>query len=305
MNGKVLKIKCLMGGCPKKYLDEEIKMNVSEEVYKKYKKFKNEQIKLNNPNKKYVNCPYPNCEELVEVTNTEEEFVTCISGHQFCYKCHQLGTHKKGKCQNQDLLLLQQIKKGNDKNGINYKQCPKCHVIIEKNEGCNQMHCINCGYNFCWLCMKKYTDDHYALYNVRGCPGMRFESDSGFRWMKNPCFKVIWYLFSCFLGFIAFLPFYLFFGCAYEFINCYTKERTNDDEDEDDEEYDIEHQSHRSSSNSNSNAPVPQEKKSTVMICLVGFLGFCCQPLYLMFYILYGLMECYRRFNCWFYYVDY
>ena len=50
-----------MGGCPKKYSDEEIKMNVSEEVYKKYKKFKNEQIKLNNPNKKYVNCPYPNC----------------------------------------------------------------------------------------------------------------------------------------------------------------------------------------------------------------------------------------------------
>ena len=170
------------------------------------------------------------------------------------------------------------------------------------------MHCINCGYNFCWLCMKKYTDDHYALYNVRGCPGMRFESDSGFRWMKNPCLKVIWYLFSCFLGFIAVLLvllFYLFFGCAYEFVNCYTKEKTNDDEDEDDEEYDIEHQSHRSSSNSNSNAPVPQEKKSTVMICLVGFLGFCCQPLYLMFYILYGLMECYRRFNCWFYYVDY
>ena len=27
-----------MGGCPKKYSDEEIKMNVSEEVYKKYKK---------------------------------------------------------------------------------------------------------------------------------------------------------------------------------------------------------------------------------------------------------------------------
>ena len=259
-----------------------------------------------------------NCEELVEIINPEEEFIICENNHQFCYKCHQLGIHKKGKCQKDDIILLQQIKKGNNKNAINYKQCPKCKVIIEKNEGCNQMHCINCNYNFCWLCMKKYTDDHYAIYNVRGCPGMRFETDSGIKWSKHPFLKVIWYLFSCFLGFLAVmlvLLFYLLFGCAYEFVNCYTKAKTNDDEDDEDEdgnrdELDIERQSHIrnngiGSSNTISTNQKPPEKKSLAMICLVGFLGFCCQPLYLMFYILYGLMECYRRFNCWFYYVDY
>ena len=180
------------------------------------------------------------------------------------------------------------------------------------------MHCINCNYNFCWLCMKKYTDDHYAIYNVRGCPGMRFETDSGIKWSKHPFLKVIWYLFSCFLGFLAVmlvLLFYLLFGCAYEFVNCYTKAKTNDDEDDEDEdgnrdELDIERQSHIrdngiGSSKTMSTNQKPPEKKSLAMICLVGFLGFCCQPLYLMFYILYGLMECYRRFNCWFYYVDY
>ena len=57
------------------------------------------QTKLNNPNKKYVHCPYPNCEELVEIINPEEEFIICENNHQFCYKCHQLGIHKKGKCQ--------------------------------------------------------------------------------------------------------------------------------------------------------------------------------------------------------------
>ena len=318
INGKVLDIKCLMGGCPKKYNDEEIRANVRPEIFIKYKKFKNEQTKLNNPNKKYVHCPYPNCEELVEIINPEEEFIICENNHQFCYKCHQLGIHKKGKCQKDDIILLQQIKKGNNKNAINYKQCPKCKVIIEKNEGCNQMHCINCNYNFCWLCMKKYTDDHYAIYNVRGCPGMRFETDSGIKWSKHPFLKVIWYLFSCFLGFLAVmlvLLFYLLFGCAYEFVNCYTKAKTNDDEDDEDEdgnrdELDIERQSHIrnngiGSSNTISTNQKPPEKKSLAMICLVGFLGFCCQPLYLMFYILYGLMECYRRFNCWFYYVDY
>jgi len=36
------------------------------------------------------------------------------------------------------------------------------------------MKCINCNFEFCWLCMNRYTEDHYAIYNFRGCPGMRF-----------------------------------------------------------------------------------------------------------------------------------
>lgn len=63
-----------------------------------------------------------------------------------------------------------------DRNGINYKQCPKCSIIIEKNEGCNQLRCINCDFEFCWLCMRKYTNDHYAMYNFTGCPGLRFST---------------------------------------------------------------------------------------------------------------------------------
>ena len=59
-------------------------------------------------------------------------------------------------------------------NKVNYKQCPSCNVIIEKNEGCNQMKCTNCSFEFCWLCLEEYTTEHYSLYNFRGCPGMRF-----------------------------------------------------------------------------------------------------------------------------------
>lgn len=37
-----------------------------------------------------------------------------------------------------------------------------------------------------------------------------------------------------------------------------------------------------------------------IAVCiLLGLVGFMIQPLYLMFYILYGMMECYRRFGCW------
>ena len=353
VNGEVLNIRCLLGGCPKIYSEEEIKVNVDEKTFKKYKKFLNVQIKLNNPDKNYVYCPFPDCEELVDADEGEDDFLECNKGHIFCSKCHQLGRHKKGKCKNDELVLLHQIQNGN-KNGVNYKQCPKCHVIIEKNMGCNQMHCINCGYNFCWLCLKKYSSNHYSMYNVSGCPGMRYETDSGYKWRKNPCLKFLWYLFSCFLAFLAaivIIIFYLIFGCAYEFYKCYTTKKTNDDDDDDNDLVDIDFYDDERDENiydeNNNNFQVENnnnyernninnininnnngedadvnvngndnddnnknnnnEKKNNniFIIIILIILGLICQPLYLLFYILYALMECYRRFNCWFYYVDY
>lgn len=32
----------------------------------------------------------------------------------------------------------------------NTKACPRCHVDILKNGGCNHMHCRNCGHDFNW-----------------------------------------------------------------------------------------------------------------------------------------------------------
>ena len=69
---------------------------------------------------------------------------------------------------------MKQIKKEKKTDADNFQQCPQCNVIIEKNEGCNHMRCINCEFQFCWICKEKYSNDHYAIYNVRGCPGMRF-----------------------------------------------------------------------------------------------------------------------------------
>jgi len=48
----------------------------------------------------------------------------------------------------------------------NTKDCPKCHVAVEKNGGCNHMTCRQCGYEWCWLCMKMWKG-HNDYYN---CP---------------------------------------------------------------------------------------------------------------------------------------
>lgn len=41
----------------------------------------------------------------------------------------------------------------------------------------------------------------------------------------------------------------------------------------------------------------------TIIICIfLGLLGLALQPFYLLFYIFVGVMECYRRFACWYFY---
>ena len=64
---------------------------------------------LLNTEKHYVQCPYPDCSEFVEITNFKEEFVECENKHYFCYKCRSLDYHRKFKCQNDDKNLLSEL----------------------------------------------------------------------------------------------------------------------------------------------------------------------------------------------------
>lgn len=97
---KVLLIKCLHGGCNKTFIEEEIKKYVDNETFNKYRKFKFNQLKLNNNNSKYLNCPFPDCEDFIEYYDELEynPFIQCENEHKFCVKCKEIGWHKKGKC---------------------------------------------------------------------------------------------------------------------------------------------------------------------------------------------------------------
>ncbi len=118
---------------------------------------------------------------------------------------------------------------------------------------------------------------------------------------------------SCFLGFVAFIfviIFFAIFGCAYEFCKCYL-ERNNKSELEEDEESNYDHNFQQINGNTNEsnmnntnnpNEIPPLEKSDIFMLVILSILGILMQPLYLIFYLLLGLMECYRKFNCWFYY---
>ena len=39
------------------------------------------------------------------------------------------------------------------------KACPQCGAAIDKTDGCNHMTCSSCKFEFCWLCLTKWSRD--------------------------------------------------------------------------------------------------------------------------------------------------
>ena len=87
--------------------------------------------------------------------------IICPCGTSFCSKCGKEDHYP---------VTCEQLASWESVNGssveeetdlwikINTKQCPKCHVQIEKNSGCMHMTCKKCKYEFCWLCMGSYRN---------------------------------------------------------------------------------------------------------------------------------------------------
>ena len=60
-----------------------------------------------------------------------------------------------------------------------FSQCPKCHICIEKNGGCNHMQCYNCKHDFCWMCLgdwKSHGSECYECSRYKENPNIAYES---------------------------------------------------------------------------------------------------------------------------------
>lgn len=98
-NGNVLNIKCLYPECPQCFTNEDIKQIVSTDMWIKYKKILLQKLKLNQDSIKLMNCPSPDCEDIVEVDPYGKQiFVECSHGHKFCSMCQECEWHQLGKC---------------------------------------------------------------------------------------------------------------------------------------------------------------------------------------------------------------
>jgi len=107
-------------------------------------------------------CPAPGCTcaiALREIHAERNESVVCTCGNYFCFRCGDEG-HEPALCKQVEKWKVQNSggdEKLNEKfiSSISRK-CPNCNSAIEKNGGCNHMHCQKCHYHFCWLCMGKF-----------------------------------------------------------------------------------------------------------------------------------------------------
>ena len=159
---KLTSIKCLDYECQEKPDDEFIMnyLNNNEILIKKYKKFKFELGIINDQNKKL--CPFPNCDSYLELKDPNNKYVKCLNNHLFCFICLNK-PHGKIAC---NKYINKSLNEYAEKNFL--KKCPKCGIITEKYTGCNHITCSKCNYQWCWLCNKAYTEDHYEQGKCNG-----------------------------------------------------------------------------------------------------------------------------------------
>eukprot|EP01101_Sappina_pedata_P005382 TRINITY_DN243_c0_g1_i1.p1 TRINITY_DN243_c0_g1~~TRINITY_DN243_c0_g1_i1.p1 ORF type:complete len:566 (+),score=116.84 TRINITY_DN243_c0_g1_i1:72-1700(+) len=129
------------------------------EAEKKFIESLNDNFVLSNKNMAW--CPSPGCANAVErydVSVEKNECVQCDCGHSFCFECKQ-ADHRPATCKMWASWVNMYFKGNLDSTLVVAsisRPCPKCSVPIQKNDGCNHMHCLRCQFHFCWLCMDKF-----------------------------------------------------------------------------------------------------------------------------------------------------
>ena len=119
---------------------------------------------------------------------------------------------------------------------------------------------------------------------------------------NNDCIKCLWYTLSLFLAFFALIGNFIFFalfGMPYELIKCY-RERPllNEDQIKENQLKDpkvLEEEEKAMQEIYDENGIRRKSTQTTIIYCVIGFFGFLLQPLYILFYVTYGLLEFYRR----------
>ncbi|ETV84843.1 hypothetical protein, variant [Aphanomyces astaci] len=134
----------------------------SEDVWAKYEKFKF--------NKEHANArECPHCHH-VQVSAAANPTISCDACRQvYCFS--HSNAHPGMSCADYEKARRAEDKLNHAKISQIAKFCPGCKSPVEKSGGCNQMKCITCGINFCWLCGQEVGDGVFPEhFQVRPVP---------------------------------------------------------------------------------------------------------------------------------------
>jgi len=76
---------------------------------------------------------------------------------QMCFQCGESTWHLDETC-HEHMLKKLTASRGTDLfetiqwTLTHSKRCPNCSILIYRDDGCNKVDCLHCGYNFCWVC---------------------------------------------------------------------------------------------------------------------------------------------------------
>ncbi|XP_022254670.1 potential E3 ubiquitin-protein ligase ariadne-2-like [Limulus polyphemus] len=183
MQGVTTGMECMAQGC-NILVPEDFALNMLSKscLRERYQQFAFSDYVRSHPELRY--CPGPNCTYVARAKEAQSKRVTCKHCKSFilniCFKC---GTdyHAPTDCETIKRWLT---KCADDSETANYisahtKDCPKCHICIEKNGGCNHMQCYNCKYDFCWMCLgdwKTHGSEYYECSRYKENPNIANES---------------------------------------------------------------------------------------------------------------------------------
>ena len=213
-NANVSKILCMQHGCAT-ILDEKFIKKIlagNQDLIDKYDKF-SQRKKMLEQSDKIKFCPIPDCEGYAEKKG-KNKYVKCNFGHEFCFQCGGK-PHGKKKCED---IMDKEFEEWRSKRIV--KRCPCCRMWTEKNEGCNHMTCVECKFQWCWLCQKPYSYNHFS---EGSCNGLQFYKETDEKKIKAkleenrkkyPGPSKLWIFFLTFLKCLGymFIVFYIHWG---------------------------------------------------------------------------------------------
>ncbi|KAF0687083.1 Aste57867_21164 [Aphanomyces stellatus] len=165
----------------------DIRALTSAVLFDKYEKFK-----FSKEHTGARECPF--CHVVQVGGGAENPAMTCVHcGHEFCFS--HSNAHMGSTCAAYEKARRAEEKLNQAKISQIAKPCPGCQTPVEKSGGCNQMKCITCGVNFCWLCGQEVDGgvfpEHFQWWNLAGCAGAQMSEST----TPSLLAKVTWFCF--------------------------------------------------------------------------------------------------------------
>eukprot|EP00802_Teleaulax_amphioxeia_P001616 Tamp_01618.p3 GENE.Tamp_01618~~Tamp_01618.p3 ORF type:complete len:510 (-),score=134.29 Tamp_01618:2953-4482(-) len=131
----------------------------------RYQKQLNDNYVNNNHSIKW--CPATDCTSAVRIKDSFDASsfctdVLCSHNHPWCFNCMD-EPHAPADCTQ---VKDWRKKCAEDSATCSWlvqftKDCPKCKIAINKDGGCNHMHCKQCDHHFCWVCLGHFEHTTY------------------------------------------------------------------------------------------------------------------------------------------------